>query len=176
MSCVFIVLKYVLEVVACTAPRFWHRKCRYPRIRGFMPIPQVPQFPMYGFICIFIGPKYIPTYHPHTSNPQGPSQPRMYTPNPQCPLSAKCDRGSQRCIGGCKASALLRLPCAKLGHGVTDENHLVSVIPHLLCKIVVRPSAQRAVLVLCTRFGILQHRHALVAQLIKHAVGRRTPT
>ena len=97
MSCVFIVLKYVLEVVACTAPRFWHRKCRYPRtrIRGFMPIPQVPQFPMYGFICIFIGPKYIPTYHPHTSNPQGPSQPRMYTPNPQCPLSAKCDRGSQ---------------------------------------------------------------------------------
>ena len=96
MSCVFIVLKYVLEVVACTAPRFWHRKCRYPRIRGFMPIPQVPQFPMYGFICIFIGPKYIPTYHPHTSNPQGPSQPRMYTPNPQCPLSAKCDRGSQR--------------------------------------------------------------------------------
>jgi hypothetical protein len=103
MSCVFIVLKYVLEVVACTAPRFWHRKCRYPRIRGFMPIPQVPQFPMYGFICIFIGPKYIPTYHPHTSNPQGPSQPRMYTPNPQCPLSAKCDRGSQHQLGGPRA-------------------------------------------------------------------------
>ena len=95
MACVVIVLRHVLEVVACTAPRFWRRKCRYPRIRGFMLIPQAPQFPMYGFICIFIGPKYIPTYHPHTSNPQGPSQPRMYTPNPQCPLSAKCDRGSQ---------------------------------------------------------------------------------
>ena len=95
MSCVVIVLRHVLEVVACTAPRFWHRKCRYPRIRGFMPIPQVPQFPMYGFICISVGPKYIPTYHPHTSDPQGPSQPRMYTPNPECPLSGKCDRGSQ---------------------------------------------------------------------------------
>ena len=76
---------------------FWHRKCRYSRIRGFMPIPQMPQCPMYGFTCIFVGPKYIPTYHPHTPDPQGPSQPRMYTPNPQCSLSAECDRDRGPC-------------------------------------------------------------------------------
>ena len=96
MSCVFIVLKYVLEVVACTAPRFWHRKCRYPQIREFMPIPQVPQFPVYRFICIFIGPKYILTYHPHTFDPQGLSQPRIYTSNSPCPRSGRAVRGSQQ--------------------------------------------------------------------------------
>jgi hypothetical protein len=95
MSCVVIVLRNVLEVVACTAPRFWHRKCRYPQIREFMPVPQVPQFLVYRFICIFIGPKYILTYHPHTFDPQGLSQPRIYTSNSPCPRSGRAVRGSQ---------------------------------------------------------------------------------
>jgi hypothetical protein len=60
-----------------------------------MPIPQVPQFPVYRFICIFIGPKYILTYHPHTFDPQGLSQPRIYTSNSPCPRSGRAVRGSQ---------------------------------------------------------------------------------
>ena len=95
MSCVVIVLRNVLEVVACTAPRFWHRKCRYPQIREFMPVPQVPQFLVYRYIFIFIGPKYILTYHPHTFDPQGLSQPRIYTSNSPCPRSGRAVRGSQ---------------------------------------------------------------------------------
>ena len=70
---------------------------------------------------------------------------------------------------------LLRLPCAKLGHGVTEDRAYVSVFFHTLCNNVVCPFAHRTVLVLYTRFSIFQDRHALVGQLIERAVEGHTP-